>query len=73
MIVNMNFIYVKNSDETSLFCRPMDLLHRVQHCHGSASLGNGPNWSAIAWYHIGIPVVIAFRATLHKEKNIGIL
>lgn len=36
-------------------------------------LDNGPNGSAIAWYHIGIPVIIAFRATLHQEKNIRIL
>lgn len=31
------------------------------------------NWPAIAWYHTGIPGVIAFRAIFHKEKNTSIL
>ena len=32
-------------------------------------LENGFNWSAIAQYHVGIPVVFAFRPILHEEKN----
>lgn len=73
MTVSMNFICVENTDETDLFYKPMDLMHRAQHYHGSASLGQCPHGSAIAWYHIGIPVIIAFRVTLYQEKNIRIL
>lgn len=34
-----------------------------------STLEDDSNWSAIACYHIEIPVVISFRTISHKEQN----